>query len=136
MTIAGTVDPTNPAPGGASAVSERTQARRETRRLLLRRPGFVIGVIVVTIWLLCALVGDKFVPYDPYNDFSIPGQQPPSLEHYFGTDRLGRDVFSRVVVGARDVLPRGPAGGAHRRLRGHDAGPDHGLLRRAAWTRA
>ena len=101
---AATIDPTSPTPGGASTVSERTQARRETRRQLFRRPGFIIGVTVVSIWILCALVGDRFVPYDPYNDFSIPGHQPPSLEHYFGTDRLGRDVFSRVVVGARDVF--------------------------------
>jgi peptide/nickel transport system permease protein len=100
---AATLDPTNPASPGPAAASERAQARRETRRLLFRRPGFIIGVVVVGIWLFCAVFGDKVVPYDPFNDFS-KGHQPPSLEHYFGTDRLGRDVFSRVVVGARDVF--------------------------------
>jgi peptide/nickel transport system permease protein len=109
MTVAGAVDPTLPnVPGGsADAASERAKARRETRRLLLRKPGFVIGVIVVGILVFCAIFGEFVVPYDPFNDFST-GHLPPSLEHYFGTDRLGRDVFSRVVVGARDVFVVAP----------------------------
>ena len=109
MTLAGAVDPALPnLPGGsADAASERAKARRETRRLLLRKPGFVIGAIVVGILVFCAIFGEFVVPYDPFNDFS-QGHLPPSLEHYFGTDRLGRDVFSRVVVGARDVFVVAP----------------------------
>ena len=42
-------------------------------------------------------------PYDPFNYFT-PGHLPPSPEHWMGTDRLGRDVLSRVMVGSRDVL--------------------------------
>ena len=108
MAIAGTVDPTSPAtPGGAGASSERAQARRETRRQLFRRPGFIIGVAIVGFWLFCAVFGQFVTPYDPFNDFFL-GHQPPSPEHFFGTDRLGRDVFSRVVVGARDVFVAAP----------------------------
>jgi len=106
MTVTGAVDPT-PAPGSggaAAAATERAKARSETRRLLFKKPGFIIGVVIVALLIISAVFGQWFVPYDPYNDFSIPGHQPPSLEHYFGTDRLGRDVFSRVVVGSRDVL--------------------------------
>jgi peptide/nickel transport system permease protein len=91
------------APGAASPVSERSQARRETLRLLLRRPAFVIGVLVVLFWVITAILGERITPYDPYNDFSL-GHQPPSSEHLLGTDRLGRDVLSRVMVGSRDVL--------------------------------
>ena len=103
MAIAGAVDPAQPVPGGASPASERAQARRETRRLLFRRPGFLIGLGIVGFWLFCAVFGPYVVPYDPFNDFFL-GHQPPGPEHFFGTDRLGRDVFSRVLVGARDVF--------------------------------
>jgi peptide/nickel transport system permease protein len=108
MAVAGAVDPTRPSvPSGADTASERAKARRETRRLLLRKPGFVIGSVVVGILVFCAIFGEYVVPYDPFNDFN-QGHLPPSLEHYFGTDRLGRDVFSRVVVGARDVFVVAP----------------------------
>jgi peptide/nickel transport system permease protein len=83
--------------------SERAQARLETAKLLFRRPGFVIGNVIILFWLVCAILGELIVPHDPFNDF-FTGHASPSLEHFFGTDRLGRDVFSRVLVGARDVF--------------------------------
>ena len=92
------------APGG---VSERSQARRETLRVLFRRPAFLIGSLVVLGWILTAILGERITPYDPFNDFSL-GHQPPSSEHLFGTDRLGRDILSRVMVGSRDVLVVAP----------------------------
>ncbi len=91
-----------PAPGTAPAPgSERAQARRESLGLLLRRPGFIIGNLIIGFWLFCAIF--QLAPYDALNDFDL-GHQAPSLQHLFGTDRLGRDVFSRVIVGARDVF--------------------------------
>jgi peptide/nickel transport system permease protein len=87
-------------PGGTS---ERAQARRETLRVLFRRPAFIIGCLVVFGWVVTAILGERITPYDPFNDFSL-GHQPPGPEHLFGTDRLGRDVLSRVMVGSRDVL--------------------------------
>jgi peptide/nickel transport system permease protein len=83
--------------------SERSQARRESLGVLLRKPGFLIGVGILAIWVICAIFGESITPYDPFNDFARR-HLPPSPEHLFGTDRLGRDVFSRVIVGARDVL--------------------------------
>lgn len=83
--------------------SERAQARIETLRLLFRRPGFVVGNVIVLWWVICAIFGERIAPYDPYNHFDL-GHLPPSPEHWFGTDRLGRDVLSRVIVGSRDVL--------------------------------
>jgi len=87
----------------APAVSERSQARRETIRVLLRRPAFIIGNIVIFGWIICAVLGQRITPYDPFNYFAA-GHLPPSPEHWMGTDRLGRDVLSRVMVGSRDVL--------------------------------
>jgi peptide/nickel transport system permease protein len=69
---------------------------------------FVMGTIIVVFWILCALVGASVVPFDPYADDLLNTLQPPSGEHWFGTDQLGRDVFSRVVVGARDILTIAP----------------------------
>ena len=92
-----------PSPVGPVEASERSKARRETIRLLLRRPAFIIGNIIIFGWIICAVLGTRITPYDPFNDFAR-GHLPPSPEHWFGTDRLGRDVLSRVMVGSRDVL--------------------------------
>lgn len=88
-------------PAGLAPGAERAQARRESLTLLLRRPGFVIGNVIIGFWLFSAIF--QLAPYDALNDFDL-GHQAPSPQHLFGTDRLGRDVFSRVIVGARDVF--------------------------------
>jgi peptide/nickel transport system permease protein len=97
------VSPTPTSPIAAPAASERSQARRETLRALVKRPAFIIGNIVIIGWIICAVLGQRITPYDPFNSFSA-GHLPPSPEHWMGTDRLGRDVLSRVMVGSRDVL--------------------------------
>lgn len=97
------VSPPPIAPPAASGLSERSQARRETAILLLRRPAFIIGNIILIGWIITAVLGQRITPYDPFNSFSV-GHLPPSAEHLFGTDRIGRDVLSRVMVGSRDVL--------------------------------
>ena len=91
--------------------AERRQARRERLRLLAHRPSFVIGVVILVFWTVCAVAGDRITPYDPINDFGEPSQ-PPTSEHLFGTDQLGRDVLSRVMAGARDVLVAAPVAAA------------------------
>jgi len=90
----------SPAPPGLEA---RT-ARRERVRVLLRSPSFVLGTLVILFWLACAILGDGITPYDPLFDQTADLSVPPSSEHWFGTDRLGRDVFSRVLAGSRDIL--------------------------------
>lgn len=88
---------------GPTLRSERAQARREAWAVLLRKPGFLIGVAILGMWAFFAIFGEAVAPYDPFNDFARR-HVPPGPEHLFGTDRLGRDVLSRVIVGARDVL--------------------------------
>lgn len=75
---------------------------------LLRSPALVAGVAIILFWVLCALLGERVVPWDPYADDLLATLQPPSAEHWFGTDQLGRDVFARVIVGARDILTIAP----------------------------
>jgi peptide/nickel transport system permease protein len=77
-------------------------------RLILRSRTFLVGFVILTFWVCCALFGEALVPYDPYADDILNSLLPPSAEHWFGTDQLGRDVFSRVIVGARDILTVAP----------------------------
>jgi len=83
-------------------------AHLETLRVLLRSPAFVVGVLIVAFWVLCALFGQLVVPLDPYASDPLNSLTPPDHVHWFGTDQLGRDVFSRVIVGARDILTIAP----------------------------
>ena len=93
----------------ASARSEASTARRERLRALLRSPSFLIGAGVILFWLACAILGDHVTPFDPRFDQTDQLSASPSSEHWFGTDRLGRDVFSRVLAGSRDILLIAPA---------------------------
>ena len=108
----GSVDPQVLGPEPAlppifDARGERRLARRERLRLLVRRPGFIVGSLILLFWLVCAIGGAHITPHDPINDFDV-SSQPPSADHPFGTDQLGRDVLSRVMAGARDVLIAAP----------------------------
>jgi peptide/nickel transport system permease protein len=73
-------------------------------RMLLRSRVFLTGAAIVLFWVVCALFGRMFAPFDPYATDILNTLTPPSAAHWFGTDQLGRDVFSRVIVGARDIL--------------------------------
>jgi peptide/nickel transport system permease protein len=103
------VDPTTPV-AAAVGPTEKQVARRQTIRLLVRKPEFIIGAGVLLFWVFCAFFGASLVPHDPIkgtDSFAI--HVPPLTDgHILGTDRLGRDVFSRVIVGARDVLVVAP----------------------------
>ena len=62
------------------------------------------GTTVVLFFVLMALLGPAIAPYGATQQIPSEARQAPSATHWFGTDRLGRDVFSRVIVGARDIL--------------------------------
>jgi peptide/nickel transport system permease protein len=95
-------------PAGALDVSSSAVARRERWRLLLRSPTFLTGIIVLLFWVFCALFGADIVSIDPYVDDLMSALTAPSADHWFGTDALGRDLFSRVIVGSRDILTIAP----------------------------
>jgi peptide/nickel transport system permease protein len=79
-------------------------ARKERLALLRRSKTFVAGAIIVGFWVLCAVAGDLIAPKDPLASDPLNDLLAPSGDFWFGTDRLGRDVFSRVIVGAQDIL--------------------------------
>ena len=65
------------------------------------RERLFIFLFLAAILLLVSFFADMIVPYDPYaQDLSL-SRQPPSAAHWMGTDQYGRDVFSRVIVGAQ-----------------------------------
>jgi peptide/nickel transport system permease protein len=65
----------------------------------------LIGAVILSLVALAALIGPYIVPYDPYKIDFLHAALGPSLSHPFGTDQLGEDVFSRVIVATRlDLL--------------------------------
>ena len=75
-----------------------------TLSLLLRNPSAMVGLAIILFWTLGGLVALFASPYDPNQTSVGPLLSPPSGEHLFGTDNFGRDIFSRVLAGARVSL--------------------------------
>ena len=86
-------------------VAEEIRLQRSERWTVLRRnPAFLVGALITAFWLICALFGSTLAPKDPAVLDPLNKLKGPSAAHWFGTDLLGRDVFSRVIVGARVIL--------------------------------
>ena len=62
---------------------------------------FAIGTTICIIWILIAIFANIITPYDPLGQDLVARLKPPSQTHLLGTDRLGRDILSRVIVGAK-----------------------------------
>lgn len=82
-----------------------SESRRAMRRFL-RNTGAVLGAATLAFWLVIAIISPYIVTYDPTDTVGL-ARQPPSSEFWFGTDTLGRDVFSRVLVGSQISLQLG-----------------------------
>lgn len=78
--------------------------RRGLQRLLRNRSA-TVGSVIVLMWLLVALLAPVLAPYSPTVQQLTNRLKPPGAQHLFGTDELGRDIFSRVLYGARVSLP-------------------------------
>jgi peptide/nickel transport system permease protein len=86
--------------------SVESPARRAWRRLK-RRKGAVAGLIVLGLFVLLALFASLIAPYDPAAQSWTAVRKAPTALHWFGTDEVGRDVFTRVIYGARASLLAG-----------------------------
>jgi peptide/nickel transport system permease protein len=78
--------------------------RRERLRLLVGSPTFLVGVGLTAVWVVCAVLGQLIAPADATRDDILNKLASPSADAVLGTDRLGRDVLSRVIVGAREIM--------------------------------
>jgi peptide/nickel transport system permease protein len=98
--------PTAAADGGVVGTVDSSAGaiRRENLRRLVRTPAFLIGAVILLGWIVCAVFGKVIAPYNPVIGSLTAFNEAPSGAHWFGTDSLGRDVLSRVIVGARDIL--------------------------------
>ena len=71
---------------------------------LLRNPLAVVGALIVLVLVVMAIFAPLIAPYSPVGQDLANRLMPPSAEHWMGTDELGRDIYSRVVYGARITL--------------------------------
>ena len=78
-----------------------TATLRHTGYVLSENPVTGFAFALFSLFLLCAAIGPAIVPYDPLASDTAQALVPPSAVHWFGTDQLGRDIFSRVVVATR-----------------------------------
>lgn len=95
-------------PGSGEVVSTGLEAslgvpRQRVLRRILRRPAGLVGLVLTAVFVLTGVLGPALVPNDPFAVVG-PSLSSPSLNHLMGTDALGRDLFSAVVVGARTSL--------------------------------
>jgi peptide/nickel transport system permease protein len=89
------------APGAPQSTSGMMATLRHARYIISDNPvtGLAFGLFVIIV--LLAAFGPYVVPYDPLASNTTSALKPPSASHWFGTDQLGRDVFSRVIVATR-----------------------------------
>jgi peptide/nickel transport system permease protein len=93
-----------------TAARERPRSWRLYWLRLRRRPAALVGTVVFCVFLFLALFGPWIAPYDYQAQDASLRLESPSLSHPFGTDQFGRDVFSRIVVGARNIFLIGGLG--------------------------
>jgi peptide/nickel transport system permease protein len=87
-----------------TVTTARLPQRGGTIRPAWRQPLALAGAAIALAWLVVAILAPLLAPFDPLEQ-SDALFAPPSSEHWFGTDELGRDIFSRVLYGARVSLP-------------------------------
>lgn len=85
---------------------KRSQSKEIWRRFKKNKSS-IAGMIIITILVLCAIFAEYIAPYDPSKQDYSHTLETPSAEHYFGTDEMGRDIFSRIIFGARTSLTVG-----------------------------
>jgi peptide/nickel transport system permease protein len=80
---------------------------RRSLRSLRRNPMAMLGLVIIVFWAVAAIIAPFTPMRDPLSQTINDRLQSPSAQYWFGTDELGRDVFSRVIYGARISLPIG-----------------------------
>ncbi|MBN8939572.1 MAG: ABC transporter permease [Rhizobiales bacterium] len=114
-----------------SAAEVESPARRAWRRLKARK-GAMVALAVLVLIVIAAIFAPYLTPHDPIQQSWRAVRQAPSAAHWFGSDEVGRDVFARVVFGARASLAAGVVSVAIAILAGVPLGLAAGYL--GGWT--
>jgi peptide/nickel transport system permease protein len=91
----------------AITLDDALRPRTPAWRRLLKKPAATLGLIVVLGFVALAVFAPMLAPYDPIATSWTRIRRPPSELFWFGTDELGRDIFSRIIYGARASLQAG-----------------------------
>lgn len=87
--------------------SPQLEAFRTVMKRLYKNKAAVIGGVIIVFFILVAIFGPLIIKTDPNYQEILNKLQPPSKEHWFGTDNFGRDIFSRIIHGAGLTLTVG-----------------------------
>ena len=82
----------------------RSRYWKDSFLLWRRNRLMMVGTAIIVFLLLVAIIAPLLATHDPYEQILTDRLQPPSSRHYFGTDSLGRDIYSRVIYGSRVTL--------------------------------
>lgn len=99
----------NPSPRKAPSVKQDVGSTRSWNggkviRRTFRHANLVVGSLILLIYFLIALFAPALAPYSPNEQNLLVTLSPPSSEHLFGTDHIGRDILSRILIGTRYSL--------------------------------
>jgi peptide/nickel transport system permease protein len=100
-------DPPSSAPSKSGVAGAAETPGRRIWRRLWRSPTFMVGLTLLSLMIGLAVFAPQLSSYNPVRMNPSMRLQAPSLSHPFGTDQLGRDVFTRVLYGGRLSLPMG-----------------------------
>src|SRR6476620_5344579 len=87
--------------------SENTRTLRHVFSVILREPMSLLSTVVIILFILMAAFAYQIAPYPEEGAGRTRASNTllaPSAQHWFGTDKLGRDILSRIIVGARPAL--------------------------------
>jgi peptide/nickel transport system permease protein len=87
--------------------AQRKLAWARISRFIARNPSLVSGIVLVTLIVVVAIIGPRMAPYNPTEQNYAERLLPPSASHWLGTDKFGRDIWSRILVGTRIDLQIG-----------------------------
>lgn len=106
------VDPLDASVRARPAAARPRSGATRVGRLLRFYPLGVLGAAILVLMIVAAVLAERISPYDPVSGDFLAILQPPGQKHLLGTDGFGRDVFSRLVYGARTALIVGLSGSA------------------------